>query len=702
MTTIDELGRLASAGVRADAADMAAARVESGLERLRLDIGPIVTAPRRGRDPRRWITIGVAAALVAAAVVALVVNANEKQAPRFVPSTEVSPTQATTPPTQQTSPPTTVADTELPATTQAPAVVPADAISVAHDALPPAYPARAFASVDAPADPTRLRPVAIGESRIVIVDSDTATATLIDLLSPDSPPQQVPLSAAPVGYLATGPGDVLYGVVQGTDPLMSLVAIALSGDRAGQVLASAPIGAAAFAEAPVGVLGHGPDGIIDRRTGNTLLGYVDATGAPTSLGRPAHSVGIIAGDMVSGDPVIRDPDGAHDWPLVIERDPSYPGSYTGEIAGAPSSHGGAVVWTAVGPPDNSSADVPSPTEPVVAVLAADGTGTWYQLVDGWQVAASDLDGTILQRRVGDKIELARLDPPQRFDYHFLPAAPHQRLEFAATLPTTLTTATPCTIGDLALEPAADGAMGTVYGGLWVRNKADQPCQISGVPDVAFLDDAGNVVQSTDPALLTQPAAVAIVLEHDSSTAAQLGAIASNVCGGNESSQFRLTVGGQSQVVPFAVGRPFDPQQCDPSNNQSPTPGALAAQPFDAVQPNPDVANPFDSLDVTLEVPPTVRVGDVLRYDVVVSARTDPQVISTDNCPIYSETLGFEVGQFLLNCNGTDGILISPGDPVRFHIELPISPKATLGPATLSWTPIEPTGPTVTAAVTIIA
>lgn len=696
MTTIDELGRRASAGARADAADMAAARVESGLERLRLDVGPIVTAPRRSRDPRRWVTIGVAAALVAAAIVALVVNAKESEAPRFVPSTQPAP------PTQQTSPPTTVADSELPATTQPPAVVPVDAIAVAHDALPPAYLATPFASVDAPTDPTRLPGVAIGESRIVTVDSDTSTATLIDLLSPDSPPQQVPLSAAPVGYLATGPGDVLYGVVQGADPLMSLVAIALSGDRAGQVLASAPIGAAAFAEAPIGVLGHGRDGIIDRRTGETLLGYVDITGAPTSLGRTAHTIGVITGDVASGDFVVRDPDGLHDWHLVIERDPTSPGSYTGEGPAAPSSHGGAVVWTAVGPPDDPSADVPSPTEPVVAVLAADGTGTWYQLVDGWQVGASDLDGTILVRRIGDRIELARIDPPQRIDFHFLPAAPHQRVEFAVTLPTTLTTAAPCTIDDLAIEPGTDGAMGTVYGGLLVRNKAGQPCQVSGVPDVELLDGAGNIVQSTDPALLAQPGDLPIVLERDSWAVAQLGPIASNVCGGNESSQFRLRIDGRSNVIPFAVGRPLDPTSCDPSNNQAPGPGALAAQPFAAVQSNPDVANPFDGLDVTLDVPPTVRAGDLLRYDVVVSATADPQVITAGSCPIYSESLGSEVDQFLLYCNGDDGILISPGEPVRFHIELPVPPLTALGPATLSWTPIEPTGSTVTATVTITA
>ena len=698
MTTIDELGRRAAAGARADATQMAATRVESGLEQLRLDVGPIVAAPPRGLDPRRWVTIGVAAALAAAAIVAVVVNANDNETPRFVPSTQV-----TTQPTQPTGPSTTVPATELPDTTQAPAVVPLDAIAVTHDALPPAFPAEVFVTVAAsPTDPVGLPLVAIGDTRIVTVDIDSSTATLIDPFSTDSS-EVLPLAAALAGTsIAAGPGDVLYGTVQGSDPLMSLVAIALSGDRAGQVLTSAPISAVEFAEAPGGVLGHGRDGIIDRRTGKTLLGYVDVTGAPTSLGRSAHTVGTINGDVASSDLVVRDPDGLHDWHLVIERDPTSPGSGNGGAPAAPSSHGGAVVWTAVGPPDDPSADVPSPTEPVVAVLAADGTGTWYQLADGWQVGASDLDGTILSRRIGDKVELARLDPPQRIDFHFLPAAPHQRVEFAATLPTTLTTATPCTVDDLEVVPTAGGAMGTTYGGLSVRNKTDQPCEVIGVPDVALVDDAGSIVQSGDPALLVGSAdAQAIVLERDSWATARLGPI-SNICLGNHSLQLRLTIAGRSTAVPFEVGGPFDPNSCDQSYNKPAVPGTLAVEAFATVEQNADVSSPFDSLDVTLEAPPTVRVGDVLRYDVVVSAKGDPYVISEYNCPIYSETLGFEVGQFLLYCNGSDGILISPGDPVRFHVELPISPEMAPGPATLSWTPIEPTGPTVTATVTITA
>jgi hypothetical protein len=698
MTTIDEIGRRAAGAARADAAALAATEVEAGLDRLRLGNAPVVAIPRTSRDPRRWLMLGTAIAVAAAAIIALVINANEGESRRVVPGGSS---------TQVTTASTSVVSTGAPDTTEltnvtAPAVTtPADAIAVIYLTPPPAYPATPIASVAAPAAPTQMPLVAISDSWIVTVDTVASTATLINRYSPGDPPQVVPLAAGLVGTsVAAGPGDVLYGVVQGNGADMSLDAIALSGDRAGQVVAFAPISAVEFAEAPNGVFGHGADGIIDRRTGKVLLGYVDVTGQPVSIGRAVHTVGTILGEVASSDVVIRDPDGKHDWHLAIQRDPASPGALKGEVPPAPSSHGGAVVLTAVGRPVASTSDIASPTEPVVAVLAADGTGTWYSLADGWQVAASDLDGTILMRRAGNTVELARLDPPQRIDFVNQPAAPHQRVEYAVTLPTTLTSAAPCTIDNLAIAPTTEGAMGTTYGVLSVRNKGSQPCQVAGAPDVALLDDAGNVVQSLDPALLADTSSPPVVLEPDSWATSLLGPIASNVCGGNQSSQFRLTIGGGSATIPYEVSRPFDSQQCDPSNNKAATPGALPVQSFAAVQPNTDGAPAFDFLQVTLDAPATVRAGDVLHYDVVMAAPTSEQSLDSRTCPVYTETLGTASGQFLLNCTSGNGVVVGVGETVRFHVELAIPANATPGATTLAWTPIEPTGTAITTTVTI--
>ena len=707
MPTIDELGQRAAAAARADAADMAASRVASGLERLRVVDVPLVPAPRRDADPRRWLAIGVAAALAAAAIIALVVNANGGENERLVPaqpSTELTP-QLTTPEL------TATVTTNLPETTNAstvqdtiaPPPVSSDPIVVRHDDLPPAFPATPFATLDAPADPTTLPLVAIGDRWIVSVDRDAPTATLIDRFAPDSPLTHVDLSAGPVGNIAVGPGDVLYGVVQTDSPILNLFAFALSGPRAGQMIASAPISSAGFAEAATGVLGHGPDGIIDRRTGKTLLGYVDVTGAPISLGRPAHQITITGGDVPEGSAsiVVGDPDGTHDWHLsILVGDPSAAAQLNIDPPPAPSSHGGAVVWTSIGPPTDPSADIPVPTEPVVAVLAADGTGTWYSLIDGWQVAASDLDGTILVRRTGDRVQLARVDPPQRLDFLSQPAAPNERVVFAHTLPTTLTTADPCTIDHLDVVPGQGGAMGTEYGGVSVRNTGAVPCAVAGVPDIGLLDDAGVVVQSTDPALLARSGAPQVVLEHDSWASALMGPIASNVCGGNQSSQFRLRLAGRSTVLPFAVGGPVDPNGCDPPA-EPPVPGALAVEAFAPIQPNDALPSPFANLDVSLDAPSTVRAGDVLHYDVVLTGRATPTVLDGTNCPVYTETLAGATAEFLLNCNGSDAVLVGSQESVRFHIELRVPADAPVGPATLSFAPVEPSGTEVTTTVTII-
>ncbi|MEP7203458.1 MAG: DUF4232 domain-containing protein [Ilumatobacteraceae bacterium] len=692
MTTIDEIGRRAATAARADAAELAAARMETGLERLRFDDGPTVVSPCHRVGARRWVAIGVAAVLAAAAAIALIVNVNNGESHRLVPGTN--------PPTETLAPSTAAATTSSPATTEprgtTPPITPvtAGSIAVRHDALPPAYPATAFLGMT---DQTDIPLVAIGDSRIVSVDVNTPTATVIDPFAPSVSPQPVLLDVQPAGQIAAGPGDVLYGVVQGDGTEMSLDAIALSGDRAGQVVASAPIAAVEFAEAPRGVLGHSADGIIDRRTGETLLGYVDSTGAPTALGRPAHTVAPIAGDLSSGELTVRDPDGKHDWQLTIDRDPTSPGTGGGGAPPAPSSHGGAVVWTTVGPPDDPTSDSPTPTEPVVAVLAADGSGSWYSLTDGWQVAASDLDGSILVRLTGSTVELARLDPPQRFDFLRQPMRPNQRVAFAETLPTTLTAADPCTYGDLDVVPSADGAMGTVYGSLHVRNKGATPCQVSGVPDVAFLDGS-NVVSSTDPAVLSQPGEP-IVLEPDSWAVSLLGPIASNVCGGSESSQFMLSIGGGVVIVPFSVGGPLQPNGCDPPNGPA-GPGRLLVAPFAAIEAD-GLPHLPENLQITLEAGSTVRAGEVMKFDVVMTASGDSVIISDFNCPIYEEKLGAAVAWYLLECNGSDGILIAPNESVVFHIELPVPSDAPLGPATLTWASIEPSGAAVTATVAIV-
>ena len=567
MTTIDELGRRAGAAARADAAEMAAARWNPASNGFVSMTGrPLSRLPARSARGGGWPSARLRLWSLPL-VVALVVNLNDGESHRLVPGSAPLTADVTAALPNTTLPGTTVASETTPTPPPAESPAATNAIEVRHDDLPPAFPAEPFLGIT---DQTSVPFVAIGDTRIVLVDADASTVTLIDPFAPSVSPQPVPIDVVPTGLIAAGPGDVLYAVVQGEFAEMSIDAIALSGDRAGQVVASRSVRSVEFAEAPTGMLGHGADGIIDRRTGEPLIGYVDVNGAPVSLGRPAHTIVTAAGGLKIGDLVVSDPDGRHDWHLVVDRDPLWPGPNDGDEPPAPSSHGGAIVRTTVGPPDGVASDFPTPTEPVVAVLAADGTGTWYSLVDGWHVAASDLDGTILARLNGSTVELARLDPPQRLDFLDQPAAPHQRVEFAETLPTTLTTAAPCALADLDIVPTAGGAGGTMYGGLYVRNKSDQPCEVSGVPNVALVGDAGEVVSSNE-ARLDQSGTDSVVLEPDSWALATLGPIASNVCGGSQSSTLRLTTSGGVVEVPFAVGSPVQPGACDASAYTPPGP-----------------------------------------------------------------------------------------------------------------------------------
>jgi len=448
------------------------------------------------------------------------------------------------------------------------------------------------------------------------------------------------------------------------------------------------------------VLGRGATGIIDRRTGATLLGYVDSDGAPTPADEPSHPLSVTAGSTAD-DMTIHDPDGAHDWRLAVERDPAWPGAGDAGVDSPPaaSSHGGAIVVTSVGPAADPTADIQYPTVPVVAVLAADGTGSWYSLADGWVVAASDVSGTILSRYVDDRLELARLDPPQRFDFLDTPAALNQRPQFAITLPTSLTTAPPCTVDQLAATVTRDGAMGSLYGTLLVHNTSPIACAVSGVPDVALVDDGGEIVQSTD-ASVAATTGPTVVLVPNSWARAFLGRIGSNVCGGQASSRLQLTLAGNSSTIDFANGRPFDAGNCDPSNDVPNHEGGLMVEPFGLTTPN-DGGDPFAGAALQLTAPTSAAAGSVVQFDLAITGGEIGTVLTADDCPIYEVSLGSLTAQYLLNCDErAGGVLIDAGETVVFHLQLALPADLPPGPATLTWTAAEPAGASVTAPITI--
>ena len=129
-----------------------------------------------------------------------------------------------------------------------------------------------------------------------------------------------------------------------------------------------------------------------------MIDHVDVSGVPVT---------VDAGPLWQIDENNVVTDGSRQWPLAIERHPEWQPQFAGESPPAPTSDGVGVYWTYVGPPIEG--DEFSSTLPVIAVLAADGTGAWHTVPTGWQVVASDIGGTVFARRVGDTVELARLD-----------------------------------------------------------------------------------------------------------------------------------------------------------------------------------------------------------------------------------------------------------------------------------------------------
>jgi len=155
---------------------------------------------------------------------------------------------------------------------------------------------------------------------------------------------------------------------------------------------------------------------------------------------------------------------------------------------------------------------------------------------------------------------------------------------ASTPPGDVATAPACRANQLAFEAWTDGAMGSIAAELWVRNVSDEACQVSGSPRVELVDRKGRVVQSTSVKSLKQRGKP-VVLVPGAFAHADLGVIASNVCGGDQSDTLVLSTAGTRRRIPFAIGGPLHREQCQGASlkrHARPHPGELRVgvyQPF---------------------------------------------------------------------------------------------------------------------------
>ncbi len=155
----------------------------------------------------------------------------------------------------------------------------------------------------APCQPDACPTVAVAPDGTIVSYNDTSNEIVVGQRG-SAPPRSIPVAGAPpvVGYLvAVGPDDVAYLVVQPAgvvDPIGDLIAVPLSGDGAGAVIASAPgvvdlsgdssLVATRTGLVPVGCCGF--DAVTPDPARAPLLGWVDRSGASITLDGPVVSM----------------------------------------------------------------------------------------------------------------------------------------------------------------------------------------------------------------------------------------------------------------------------------------------------------------------------------------------------------------------------------------------------------------------------
>ncbi len=383
-------------------------------------VGDLMGELSLGRVPRsrRWSWAVAAAAIVLALIGSVAFlrpgDTIELGAPATTPAV-VSPAVVSTvaDSAAATSAPGTPSTTEA---VSAETSVPADRRSdgVTYREPPPELTLRILGTVEVPEPMVGGYSVAIGDLGVAIGSWSYSAdgQDRIQVLGFDRTARTVDVDADLAAMIAYGPGDVAYLTRQG-DSIedFALVAVALSGELAGSVVADEPANINRYLEYPPSSFGHGETGVIMRRDdGATAIGYVDINGQPTTLGEPAPSF-YAADEALRVDDLggrVKSSAGAS-WQLDVEAAPDRAGTYVGPSPPAPTSGGAGVYWTHVGPNLAPAIDFGEPSMWVVARLAPDGSVSWWSVPAGWTVVASDLWGTVLGKQNGEQLELALAD-----------------------------------------------------------------------------------------------------------------------------------------------------------------------------------------------------------------------------------------------------------------------------------------------------
>ena len=269
---------------------------------------------------------------------------------------------------------------------------------------------------------------------------------------------------------------------------------------------------------------------------------------------------------------------------------------------------------------------------------------------------------------------------------------------AASIPTRR-----CHLSDLGVVPIGGGAAGTFVGRVSVHNRSTRACWLRGRPEIELIDKYGRIFQSTGPDPEHRPIRT-VVLIPNSWANADLGGIASDICGGDQTTTLRISLPGQhsSRSLHFAVGRPPDPSDCGGRVvGVTPHPGGLAIGPFQSIPKPQDDFVLLEGLKTQLRLPAQVRQGATLVFAVEFTDNgPNSSTIPENPCPIFQMRLmpANVGGTYLLPCIPI--IIMKAGQTVAFTMRLHVPATAPSGPATVRWQLREPEAPALQANTSI--
>lgn len=352
---------------------------------------PVSVTSSAARRPmlRRWPALAAAAAAIAAVAgaVALLDRPDEIRTVDTAPST-VTSSVPTTPPEPTTAPPTTTPPITAVAT---PDRLPS--IAVSYEDLPPVADFDRLVTVSLASPDQAARKPAIGDLGVALMGRRSVT-----VVAWDGSTREVPIETTSLASPLYGPGDVLYGL----DPTrFEFVAIALSGDRAGEVIASAAV-AETDQPASGGIttdsLVHGPNGVVaaGRQPGVAVIGYVDVTGAPLEwTSGPLPEFGIV--DSLEGS--------EQSWYSLqmgdryvetsIRPSPDRSGPTPGPPSPARGPRGTVVLPAALG--DSRFSDGTTGPASAIMTIGPDGELFWSTIDPTFEFVASSPWGVLVRR-----------------------------------------------------------------------------------------------------------------------------------------------------------------------------------------------------------------------------------------------------------------------------------------------------------------